>query len=181
MLAGSYTGDKILLTMPLQRWYIAHGLVVDHVYQVVEYEAKHCFERFGESVSTARRAGDAVHDKAVIADTIKLLGNSGYGKTVTNVDRHHDIQYCTEVGTSSLINNKRFRQLEVFTDNAYEVERSKRVVKYTLPLHIGFFVYQYAKLRMLQFYYDFIDRYVERPLFQYCKMDTYSAYIALPG
>ena len=40
---------------------------------------------------------------------------------------------------------------------------NKSVVKYTLPLHIGFFVYQYAKLRMLQFYYDFVDRYVERP------------------
>ena len=67
------------------------------------------------------------------------------------------------------------------TGNAYEVVMSQRVVKYTLPLHIGFFVYQYAKLRMLQFYYDFIDRYVERPLFQYCEMDTDSAYIALAG
>ncbi len=52
---------------------------------------------------------------------------------------------------------------------------NQRVVKYKLPLHLGFFVYQYAKLRMLQFYY------VERPLFQYCEMDTYSAYIALAG
>ena len=34
---------------------------------------------------------------------------------------------------------------------------------------------------MLQFYYDFVDRYVERPLFQYCEMDTDSAYIALAG
>ena len=93
-------------------------------------------------------------------------------KTVTNVDRHRDLQSCTEVRTSSLINNKRFRQLKMVTDNAYEVEMSKRVVKYTRPLHIWFFVYQYAKLRMLQFYYDFIDIYVERPLFQYCEMDT---------
>ena len=80
---------------------------------------------------------------------------------MTNVDRHRDLQYCTEVGTSSLINSKRFRQLDVVTDTAYEVQMSKRVVKYTLPLHIGFFVYKYAKLCMLQFYHDFIDRYVE--------------------
>ena len=130
-------------------YHLLYGLVVDHVYQVIEYEAKPCFQHFSESVSAARRAGDADQDKAVIADTMKLLGNSGYGKTVTNVDRHRDLQYCTEVGTSSLINNKRFRQLDVVTDNAYEVEMSKRVVKYILPLHIGFFVYQCAKLRML--------------------------------
>ena len=96
--------------------------------------------------------------KPIIADTIKLLGNSAYGKTVTNADRHRDIKYSTEVDTSALINNKRFRQLDVVAEDAYEIEMNKSVVKYTLPLHIGFFVYQYAKLRMLQFYYDFVDR-----------------------
>ena len=181
MLVGSYRGDKILLSTPLLQWYLMHGLIVDHVYQVIEYEPKPCFRQFGESVSTARRAGDADPDKPIIADTMKLLGNSGYGKTVTNIDRHRDVKYCTEVGTSALINNKRFRHLDVVTDDAYEIELNKQVVKYTLPLHIGFFVYQYAKLRMLQFYYDFVDRYVERPLFQYCEMDTDSAYIALAG
>ena len=181
MLIGSYRGNKILLTTPLLRWYLAHGLVVDRVYQIVEYSPNPCFQRFGESVSTARRNGDSDPDKSIIADTMKLLGNSAYGKTVTNVDRHHDVKYCTEVGTSALINNKRFRQLDVVTDDACEITSNKARLTYDLPLHIGFFVYQYAKLRMLQFYYDFIDRYVERPLYQYCEMDTDSAYIALAG
>ena len=158
MLVGSYRGDKILLTTPLLRWYIAHGLVVDHVYQVVEYEPKPCFRNFGESVSTARRNGDVDPEKAIIGDTMKLLGNSAYGKTVTNVDKHRDVRYCTEVGTSSCINNKRFRQLDVVAEDAYEVTSSKARVTYDLPHHIGFFVYQYAKLRMLEFYYDFVDR-----------------------
>ena len=158
MLVGSYRGDKILLTTPLLRWYIAHGLVVDHVYQVVEYEPKPCFRNFGESVSTARRNGDVDPEKAIIGDTMKLLGNSAYGKTVTNVDKHRDVRYCTEAGTSSCINNKRFRQLDVVAEDAYEVTSSKARVTYDLPHHIGFFVYQYAKLRMLEFYYDFVDR-----------------------
>ena len=160
MLVGSYRGEKILLTTPLLRWYLAHGLVVDRVYQIVEYSPKPCFQHFGESVSTARRNGDVDPDKSIIADTMKLLGNSAYGKTVTNVDRHRDVKYCTEGGTSTLISNKRFRQLDVVTDDAYEVTSSKVRVTYDLPHHIGFFVYQYAKLRMLQFYYDFVDRYV---------------------
>ena len=158
MLVGSFHGIKLLLATPLLRWYLAHGLVVDRVYQVVSYQPNPCFQRFGESVSAARRAGDSDPEKAIIADTMKLLGNSGYGKTVTNVDRHREVKYCTEVGTSALINNKRFRQLDVVSADAYEIEMNKSVVKYTLPLHIGFFVYQYAKLRMLQFYYDFVDR-----------------------
>ena len=160
MLVGSYHGKKILLATPLLQWYLAHGLVVDRVYQIVEYHLEACFRQFGESVSTARRSGDADPDKAIIADTMKLLGNSAYGKTVTNVDRHRNVAYCTEVGTSACINNKRFRQLDAVTDNAYEITSNKARLTYDLPLHIGFFVYQYAKLRMLQFYYDFVDRYV---------------------
>ena len=162
MLVGSYRGEKILLTTPLLRWYLAHGLVVDRVYQIIEYEPKPCFQNFGDSVSAARRAGDADPDKSIIADTMKLLGNSAYGKTVTNVDRHHKVTYCTEVGTSLslLVGNKRFRQLDVVAEDAYEVTSNKARVTYDLPLHIGFFVYQYAKLRMLEFYYDFVDRYV---------------------
>ena len=95
MLVGSFRGVKILLATPLLRWYLAHGLVVDPVYQIIEYEPNSCFRRFGESVSAARRAGDEDPDKAIIADTMKLLGNSGYGKSVTNVDR--DSQECREV------------------------------------------------------------------------------------
>ena len=158
MLVGSFHGIKLLLATPLLRWYLAHGLVVDRVYQVVSYEPKPCFQNFGDSVSAARRAGDADPDKSIIADTMKLLGNSAYGKTVTNVDRHRKVTYCTEVGTSLLVGNKRFRQLDVVAEDAYEVTSSKACLTYDLPLHIGFFVYQYAKLRMLEFYYDFVDR-----------------------
>ena len=56
MLLGSYRGDQIFLSTPQLQWYLMHGLIVDHVYQVVEYEPKPCFRHFGESVSTARRA-----------------------------------------------------------------------------------------------------------------------------
>ena len=46
-------------------------------------------------------------------------------------------------------------------------------------MQIGCFVYQYAKLRMLEFYYNFMDVFVDRSDFQYCSMDTDSAYMAL--
>ena len=160
MLVGSYHGEKILLGTPLLGWYITHGLVVDRICQIVEYHREACFRHFGESLPAGRREGDADPDKAIIADTMKLLGNSAYGKTVTNIDRHRKSKYCKEVGTSASIIHKRFRQLDVVTDNAYEITSNKSRLTYDLPLHIGFFVYQHAKLRMLQFYYDFVDKYV---------------------
>ena len=171
----------MLLATPLLQWHLAHGLVVDHVYQIIEFQPNPCFCHFGESVSTARREGDADPNITFIADTTKLLGNSGYGKTVTDVDRHRDVQYCNDVGASMLINNRCYHQFDFVVDNAYEIEMEKKIVKYSLHHHIGFFVYQYAKLRMLQLYYDFVKRYVERPLYHYFEMDTGSTYIALEG
>ena len=129
-----------------------HGLEVTHVYQVVEYDPIPCFRRFGDAVSTAGREGDVHSHKAIIADTMKLLGNSGYGKTITNVDRHRDVNYCTEKAASLMVNDRRFRQLDVVVDDAYEIEMNKKTVTYTLPVHVGFFVLQYVAvlLRLYQ-------------------------------
>ena len=51
-------------------------------------------------------------------------------------------------------------------------------MKLNNPIHVSIAIYQLAKLRMLQFYYDCIDRYFDRSDFQYQEMDTDSAYIA---
>ena len=42
-------------------------------------------------------------------------------------------------------------------------------------------MYQNAKLRMLQFYFDFLDVFMHRSDFEYVQMDTDSAYFALSG
>ena len=41
-------------------------------------------------------------------------------------------------------------------ENVFEVEMTKSKVIWNLPLQIGFFVYQYAKLKMLQFHFDLV-------------------------
>ena len=40
-------------------------------------------------------------------------------------------------------------------------------------------VYQLAKLRMLQFYYDFLDKYIDKRDYELIQMDTDSMYFAL--
>ena len=181
-LIGSYAGYKILLITPLLQWYLNHGLIVTKIYEVIEYEPKTCFKQFGDNVSNARRKGDADPDQEILASTMKLIGNSGYGRTITNKDRHRDIYFIgNEKEVSKKVNEPQFRQLQVLPDDMYEIEMSKKVIKYDLPLQIGFFVYQYAKLRMLAFYFDFVDKYLNREDFQYIEMDTDSAYLALAG
>ena len=49
------------------------------------------------------------------------------------------------------------------------------------PYQCGIAVYQLAKLRMLEFYYDFLDKYFSRQDFELCYMDADSFYLAIRG
>jgi hypothetical protein len=42
---------------------VKHGFKVTQIHQVVEYTPATCFQKFGEQVSEARRAGDADPEK----------------------------------------------------------------------------------------------------------------------
>ena len=99
----------------------------------------------------------------------------------SNKERHRQVKFCDDDEVPNLINSPFFRELNPIDDDTYEVESSKKKIELDLPLQVGFFVYQYAKLRMLQFYYDFLDKYLHRSDFKYCEMDTDSAYIAISG
>ena len=48
-----------------------------------------------------------------------------------------------------------------------------------LPIQIDFQILQLAKLRMFEFAYDFIVKYIPRTNFQFLQTDTDSLYIAL--
>ena len=49
------------------------------------------------------------------------------------------------------------------------------------PYQCGIAVYQLAKLRMWEFYYDFVDKYFEDKTFELFYMDTDSFYLAMSG
>ena len=89
------------------------------------------------------------------------------------------VEYCTDAEASKKVNSPLFRQLDNITEDIYEVQSCKKSIKLNLPIQVGFFVYQYAKIRM--FYYDFLDKYLDRSDYQMCEMDTDSAYIAISG
>jgi hypothetical protein len=181
MLIGSYFGKKILLATPLLKFYLEKGLVVTNIYQAIAYRPNACFGAFRDLVSDARRQGDLHPNKAIIAECMKLIGNSCYGKLLTNLNNHRNVKYCNTESVHHYVRDSCFRSLEQLGDDLFEIEMSKNTIRQKLPIHIGYFVYAYSKLLMLQWYYDFLDKYCDRSDFQYIQMDTDSAYCALSG
>ena len=146
LLIGSYFGKKIGLSTPLLKWYLNHGLVITHIYTVVEYIPNAAFNSFMTQVAQARLDGDRDNDKALIAETMKLIGNSSYGKLVTNKEKHHDIVYVNESEIGIEIMDEHFYNLTELPDGYYEVEKTKKKINLDLPIHLSVFTLNYAKL-----------------------------------
>ena len=136
------------------------------------------FSKFADEVSDARRAGDVDKNYDLIAETMKLFGNSAYGKTITNKEGFVNTSYANEKDITKKINNPRFKDLEELNKNNYEVTTSYKQITMDLPLQIGVAVYHLAKLRMLEFFYDFIDKFIDRSDYEMIEMDTDSNYFA---
>jgi len=98
---------------------------------------------------------------------------------LTCVEKFRNAQCVDKEKICKEINDCLFTQLTDLGNEFYEVPKAKRVVNFDLPVQIGFFVFNYAKLQMLKFYYDCIDKFISRKDYCYAAMDTDSAYWAL--
>ena len=180
-LLGIMKAKKILLYTPLIKWYLQHGLRLTAVHQLVEYEPGKPFSWFPEEVANARCDADKDTLKKQLVDVAKLKGNSFCRKMIEDLGRHKSTKFTLE----ERVVDKDLRSL--FFDNleeiggAYEIKEFKRTVMIKRPYQCGIAVYQLAKLRMLEFYYDFLDKYFSRQDFELCYMDTDSFYLAMSG
>ena len=138
-----------------------------------------CFQHFVKEV--IKRDADVEPRKAIVGQSMKTIGNSSYGKTITNVFKHTDNKILPQEEAQQAVADAYFLKLcPVDKDETcFEVVFRKRSVLCDLPIQIGFFVYGYAKLKLLQFYYEFLDRYIPMKSFEMVQCDTESCYFAL--
>ena len=74
-------------------------------------------------------------------------------------------------------NDPRFRLSSEIAGGLYEVQMAHKQIVHDVPKQVGFFVLMYAKLRMLEFYYDCLDYYLNREDYELAQMDTDSIYL----
>ena len=179
-LLGVMKAEKILLYSPLLKWYLNHGLQVTKIHKYISYTSGRPFKWFPEEVSSARRAADQDKNKRQLGDTAKLKGNSFYEKMIENLEKHMNTKFTTdEELIDEIFRSPYFDDLEEISNGVFEVRQRKKRVTITRPYQCGIAVYQLAKLRMLEFYYDFVDKFCDRRDFEVIQMDNDSLYMAL--
>ena len=178
MLIFCFTLQNGTLITPLLLFYLQLGLFVTKIDRFVEYTPKKCFNSFVQSAVDARRQSDENQNSGVVAETM-LLANSSYGCQIMDRSRHTVTKYLADEKTRAVINSKLFKKTDHVNNSLNEVELAKAQIEHKESIIVGFFILQYAKLRMLQLYYNFFTRFCDVNKFEELEMDTDSLYLAL--
>ena len=88
MLISSFKLENGTAITPLFKLYLELVLQCTKNYRFVQYSPRKCFINFVQSVIDARREGDENPLSGVVAETMKLLGNSSYGYQIIDRSRH---------------------------------------------------------------------------------------------
>ena len=179
MLISSFILTNGTIITPLLLLYLKLGLVCKKIHRFVQYTPRKCVNNFVQSVVDARRQGDENPKSSVVAETMKLLANSSFGYQIMDRSRHTVKKYLTDEKTHSAYNSKMFKRLNHITDQLYEVEIVKSEIEHREPIIVGCFILQYAKLRMLELYYNFFKKFCDTDKYDELEIDTDSLYLAL--
>ena len=90
-------------------------------------------------------------------------------------------KYLNDEEIHSAMINKFFKRLYFTIDQWYEFEVVKSKIEHREPISVGFFILQYAKLRVLALYYKFFRKFCDTKKYGELEIDTDSLYSALSG
>lgn len=109
-------------------------------------------------------------------DLIKLLCNSAYGQFSMDPSSFVHVKYgdLADAVRKSLEGPKFFKEANAVAPELYEIESLKKQVSYRFPkaVSVGYCILSYAKLMLLEFVYDFLDKYFPRNTWTLCYSDT---------
>ena len=111
----------------------------------------------------------------------KLKGNSFYGKMIEDLINHLKTTFTIiEELVDKSFTSPFFEGLEEI-NITFEIKECKRQVTIMRLYQCGIAVYQLVKLHMLEFYHDFLDKYLDWREFELIQIDTDSMYMAILG
>ena len=97
-------------------------------------------------------------ESSVAAETMKLLENTSCGYQIMDRSRHTETKYLNDKKTHKAINGKVFNRPNNVSKKLYKIKLVKSNTEHRDPIIVGFFILQYAKLRMLELYGSFFDK-----------------------
>ena len=170
--------EDVLVSTDLFLWYLAQkGIFCSDLKSVITYKRGQPFKEFVELSAEMRR-----DNKNPMAAAIwKLMANSSFGKMAQNNASYSNTLFTIDLKKANrAVNKPEFLSGNEYTTEddgtLFEISTGKKIVNQNMPIQGACMIYSGAKKRMLEFVYDFIDRFIEREDYQIMYMDTDSCW-----
>jgi len=125
-LIATLKGEKLLIKSTRLEWLVEHGCIITKIYGVIEAIPRKIFANFMNWVSDERRKGDIDQKYAIIAECCKTIGNSSFGRTIMDKNKHKDIKYGDEIKFNKCKNKFTFYNCDKY-HNVYEIILNKKI------------------------------------------------------
>ena len=166
------------LISPLLLFCLQLGLVCTNIHRFVDYTPKICFNGFVQSAEDGRRQVDENLNTRVVADTTKLVNNNSYGYQIKDWSGHTVKKYLSDKKAQAAFNSRLLEKRDHVNISMFAVELARAQIEHKEPKIVGFFVLQYAKLRMLELYLTYFTNCCDVNNFEVLQLDTISLYMA---
>uniref|UniRef100_A0A1I7WVN5 DNA-directed DNA polymerase n=1 Tax=Heterorhabditis bacteriophora TaxID=37862 RepID=A0A1I7WVN5_HETBA len=127
-LVTTLKAEKILIKSTRLRWMLEHGCIVTKLHGVIEAKRGRIFKDFMNWVSDERRKGDVDQKYAIISEGAKLVGNSAFGVTGMDKNKHRKVKMCNEIQFNRAKNDYFYYDAEEY-DGTYEVVKQSEKTK----------------------------------------------------
>ena len=144
--------------------------------QVIKFNPGTPYKDFVMLGADMRRRG------GVNAEIWKLMLNSAFGKMAQDNRAYTSKIYTMDVKKARFaVSSPNYRSGSEFIhedETLFIIEKDKENVKHDMPVQGSCMIYGNAKLKMLDFFYNFVDKYISRDDYQLMYTDTDSLWLA---
>ena len=110
---------------------------------------------------------------------MKLFANCSYGYQIMGRSHHTVTKFLSDEELHGATNTKFFQRLDHINGQLYEVELAKAEIEHREPIIVGFFKLQNDKLRLLELYYNFFERFCDVNKIEELELKFDSLFLAL--
>ena len=90
-------------------------------------------------------------------DFLKLMNNSVFGKTITNVRNHRNIKLVTtNERKRNLVSKSNYHVVKHFSEDLIAIEIKKTKVVMNKPIYLGQAILDISKILMYELWYDYL-------------------------
>ncbi|XP_053209662.1 uncharacterized protein LOC128393504 [Panonychus citri] len=138
------------------KYYLEKGLILTKVHRAIEFIETAWLEPYIMMCTNKRQQAKNSFEK----DLYKLMVNSLYGKSIEDKRKHSKVEIpMSRKKIQKLTKNPLFDQFMILDENKAICKLRNNSVVLDKPIHFGFTVLEYAKLKMYQLHYDTFKSY----------------------